>query len=144
MLRVSYPTFLCYFQIKINWGLRMNPLLIFLVITILFYAGTYIYIRRKFNIKISGFFYTPTNKIHKYGERFLLILFLMVGGIAIFGYSVPIEPPYWYTIPFMLWCIFSAFMEWKFDKDSKKYILSLLEFAFILILLLGLIHLYNP
>ncbi len=121
----------------------MNPLLKFSVITILFYAGTYIYLKRKFNIKTCGF-YTRTNKIYKYGETFLLILILIVGGIALFRYSVPIEPPYWYTIPFMLICIFRAFMEWKFDKDAKKYILSLLEFAFLLILLFGLIHLYSP
>ncbi len=122
----------------------MDPLLIFSVITILFYAGTSIYLKRKFNIKTSGFFYIHSNKIHKYGETFLLILILIVGGIALFRYSVPIEPPYWYTIPFMLICIFRAFMEWKFDKDAKKYILSLLEFMFLLILLFGLIHLYSP
>ena len=70
----------------------MNPLLIFFIITTLFYAVTYKYFKKKFNIKVSGFFYTPTNKIHKYGKRFLLILFLIVGGIAVFGYGVsPIE-----------------------------------------------------
>jgi len=123
----------------------MNPLLIFFIITTLFYAVTYKYFKKKFNIKVSGFFYTPTNKIHKYGKRFLLISFLIVGGIAVFGYGVsPIESFYWCAISLMLWCIFSAFMEWKFDKDSKKYILTLLDLAFLLILLFGFIHFYNP
>lgn len=90
----------------------MNPLLTFSVITIFFFAGTYIYLKRKFNIK-TDFFYTHTNKIHKCGEIFLLILIFIVGGIALFGYGVPIEPPYWYTIPFMPICIFRTFMEWK-------------------------------
>jgi hypothetical protein len=62
----------------------VDPLLIFLVVTILFYLGAYIYLKIKFNIKTDGIIYTHTSKIQKYGEAFLLTLFLIAGGIALF------------------------------------------------------------
>lgn len=67
------------------------------------------------------------NKVHLWGEVALAIVV-----IAIFYFYSNIRN-YFVPIFFTILSGFRAFMEWKYDKDSKSYILSLFFLIAILI-----------
>lgn len=81
----------------------------------------------KFNIKRENKFYKHVNKIHLWGE---ILIFIAI--IAIFYFNSSIKKCF---IPVLLTAVFGfrAFMEWKYDKDSKSYIMSIFSIIAVLI-----------
>ena len=111
-------------------------LFIFLIIVLLLFEGIIIIIKNKLNIGVEGVLYTHVNKAHKWGEVLLVVLSLIFLGKITFIDSHPLKPHY-SVVGLILLYGFRAFMEWKFEKDSKQYILSILTSSFLLIILLG-------
>ncbi|MGE8079230.1 DUF4181 domain-containing protein [Peribacillus loiseleuriae] len=92
---------------------------------------------KKFNIKKEkGWRYNShVNKIHKLGEWSILVVFL----ISII-YVNPQKLAYYILLPYYIVMIsFRAFMEWKYQREKRKYILTLSVLFFIV---LGFICLY--
>ncbi|MFC7391645.1 DUF4181 domain-containing protein [Scopulibacillus cellulosilyticus] len=88
----------------------------------------------------EGFFYKTVNDIHKRGETIIFIIFLL--GIVlsvIFNFDSTIL-----LIPFfiVLYC-FRAFMEWKYKRNNKEYIITFFGLVIYLIALLPIISYLN-
>ena len=97
-------------------------------------------IRNRFNIEAKKFWEEATyvNKFHKWGERLAIILYVIFFLVALV-YSVGI---FHYSFLFFIMIgAFRAFMEWRFERASKRYVLSILFAAFCLIFLIGFIFL---
>lgn len=112
-------------------------LYMFIIIAFLAYLGISIVVKNKFDIKGNGLFYSHINKIHKIGELSIGLLVILVLGIRTFFYNIPLEPHHFISAIILLQ-VFRAFIEWKFDKSSKKYTLSTLTAIFLLIIFLGI------
>ncbi|MBO9130810.1 DUF4181 domain-containing protein [Bacillus sp. 165] len=91
--------------------------------------------RKKLNIPKKGYIYQPVNNIQKWGERVLLIVYM---GLLVSGINVK------YIIPafFITFYIFRTWMEWKYDRESKEYVISIMAFIFLLLVLLVLMFLF--
>lgn len=102
---------------------------------LLFYLAVYIIILiiaeqmviDRFNIKKRNkWFYSPVNRVHLWGE-----IAIIIPMVAIFYFNRSIRL---YFVPVFLTMLFGfrAFMEWKYDKASKTYILSLFTLIVVL------------
>lgn len=86
-------------------------------------------LRKKFSIQKRGeFFYRQVNKIHFWAEIILLIIALpVIGFLAGIGFFPAI------LIFFVFLYGLRGWMEWKYEKEEKNYILTLNGFvAFII------------
>jgi len=102
--------------------------------------GLYKIISKKLNIKIierTPFSYY--SKTRKWVEISFIVILLVV--TALLAFSATDIPPFksHYYIAFMpiIFSFFHAFMEWKYEKDAKQYVLSILAGIFFIIVFLG-------
>lgn len=68
------------------------------------------------------------NQLQKRGELVLLVLFLIILGAQIFL----LDDLWYWTLPIylMITTLFRCFMEWKYDRQSKEYIVTLSQLVF--------------
>ncbi|MDR7071507.1 DUF4181 domain-containing protein [Fictibacillus barbaricus] len=104
--------------------------------------------RKKFNIpKKYGFWYRSVNGFHRWGEILIIFIFVIVGGIM--GYGNMKEganwiSKYWFFIFIIILSAFRILMEWKYDRESKEYIVQFFSFiGFTAIFLPILILFFN-
>ena len=137
---------------------------IFLIFLIIFLLLSFIadrFIRNRFNINIEAKKRRRwVNECHRDGEILIIISFILfwllkIGYIDFHYGHLPIPPGYRIQvsylpdIPTLILILlivlgsFRAFMEWKFEKESKQYILSLINPIFVLIILIGLYFFLN-
>ncbi len=97
-----------------------------------------VWIKKKFNINEKiGWYYKPVNNLHKWLERSFLIVwfaFIMVG--LTLGISVK---SYFLFIFLLVFAGLRAFMEWKYEVETKRYYLSLINVIQVLIILIILL-----
>ncbi|AKL94600.1 hypothetical protein CACET_c11350 [Clostridium aceticum] len=98
-------------------------------------------LRKRLGIeKRGGLIYTHVNKLHKIGERVLMVVFLLVL-ISLAGRpNFPIHPGGLVFVYFFVLFSFRTFMEWKYLKTSKEYILSSITVVMYITLFLILSH----
>ncbi|OCA88081.1 hypothetical protein A8F94_09690 [Bacillus sp. FJAT-27225] len=86
-------------------------------------------LRKRFEIGHADWgFYRPINSVHKRIERLILLLFMI--GLWFFKGSAP-----FFIIIVLLSMLVRTFMEWKYKKESKEYLLTLFSgFNFLLFL----------
>lgn len=97
---------------------------IVLVLWIIFLVVLENVVRKKLNIpKQTGWNSKYINKSHKWGTRAIIISYIIVTMICSF-----LNPIYISNLPILflitLYC-FQSYMEWKFDKESREYVISL-------------------
>lgn len=114
----------------------MELFIIFCFAILWLYLFTDTFTRNRFKIKelklLGKAIYV--NKFHKKGERLLIILYVIFCFIAVVYYGNIFH----YNLLFLIMIgIFRAFMEWKFERASKQYVLSILFTVFCLILFIG-------
>lgn len=101
-----------------------------LVLFALFFLYDWIlnrYIRKKLQIeKTPWAIYKPINDFQKWIERFLFILYFILLWFIDNTFELTI-------ILFVLLYSLRAFMEWKYEKEKKKYVLTLLAVFNILL-----------
>ena len=113
----------------------------FFIITLWGYLVIETLIRNKFNIEIKKGYSLYLNKFHEWAERlFITLAIVTLVSILLSGYdsAVFILAHIAIVILFLL-VIFRAFMEWKREKETKRYMLTLLTFIFYLIFFTGVI-----
>ncbi|PIE94797.1 DUF4181 domain-containing protein [Bacillus fungorum] len=81
-------------------------------------------VRKKLNIpKQTEWNSKYVNHFHKWGTRALIISYIVITTIC-----APLNPIYISNLPILflitLYC-FQSYMEWKFDKESREYVISL-------------------
>lgn len=92
-------------------------------------------VRKRANIEVKGFFYKHINRQHKWGEILIILLNILIYFPLIF-YSDMIEG-YYMIIGIIVLYGFRAFMEWKYEKETKRYIISVMTSICLLIYLIG-------
>lgn len=86
---------------------------------------------KKLNIQVQEKGYSYVNTFHKYGERILYLVMIFVFVILVaenltqFYFLIFICPALMFG--------FRTYIEWKFIRNSKKYILSALTFGLFLL-----------
>jgi hypothetical protein len=107
-------------------------LFVFIVLFAFFIDKT---IRKRFDIPKQKGLYKQVNAVHKWGEIILLIIYLLYIFLYIAFLNQPIQPQLIFVFLILLY-IFRSFMEWKYEKASKRYILSISTVILIAIVLL--------
>ncbi len=77
--------------------------------------------------------YGPINDFQKRGELFLLIIFLFILAVQVF-----LKGDLWFgsvLIYFVVSTLFRGFIEWKYDRQSKEYIITLVFLIFTILFL---------
>ncbi|MCO7127156.1 DUF4181 domain-containing protein [Sporolactobacillus shoreicorticis] len=83
------------------------------------------YLKKKYNIAESkGWIYRPINRIHSSLEAVLFLLFL----IALFFFNAA---PMVVIIYVALANALRALMEWKYDREKRRYLFSLSSVIFL-------------
>ncbi|XHU78738.1 DUF4181 domain-containing protein [Peribacillus simplex] len=100
----------------------------FLIIAIVFER----WLKKKLKIgKGKGHFYKSVNKFHKWIETSMLIAFLIL--IWFVDNTIPLLIGY-----FLISLSFRTFMEWKYKREKKEYILTLYSmFIYLFVLITG-------
>ncbi|MCW9132371.1 DUF4181 domain-containing protein [Bacillus paramycoides] len=98
---------------------------IILVLWIIFLIALEHILRKKLNIpKQKGWNNQYVNKSHKWGSRIIIFSYIVV---LIICYSLS-NPLYMGIVPFLFLITlysFGAFMEWKYDRESREFLMSL-------------------
>ncbi|WP_047986006.1 DUF4181 domain-containing protein [Ornithinibacillus californiensis] len=114
-----------------------QTILIFTITVVVIMLLLMFIVRKKLKIKTEIGLYKYINKTHKWGERILLLLFFITLSIAYFGfYYVEV---YLIFIFFLAQSIFRAFMEWKYEREEKEYIISLIGAGTSVVLFIGVL-----
>ena len=81
-------------------------------------------LRKIINVeKQKGFIYKPVNKRHKIGQRIIVSLYFI--GILIHGFSSTDFELYKLILIFLtILFLHRAYMEWKYEKESREYIIT--------------------
>ncbi|MEX0417926.1 DUF4181 domain-containing protein [Bacillus sp. C30] len=113
----------------------MRTYTFWIIIFVFCIAGYFLdrFLRKKLNMPKSGFwgYNKYVNNLHKKLEIGLLFVYLIISFIYIFKFE---STNIWFIIFTYLgvtW-ILRTWMEWKYDRESKEYIFSIIGlFAFI-------------
>ncbi|WP_425415488.1 DUF4181 domain-containing protein [Peribacillus loiseleuriae] len=98
---------------------------------------------KKFSIqKEKGWLYTHANKQHKWGERAILSFFFIALMYLVYVNSIHSS---FFTLPPYFFILYSyrTFMEWKYQRGTRKYILTIYTLLFIELGYLCLYHLFG-
>ncbi|MFE8699573.1 DUF4181 domain-containing protein [Cytobacillus sp. FJAT-54145] len=88
---------------------------------------------KRFNIKRrTKFIYKHVNKLHKRIEITAIILFFVSGFFVIDSY--PTVYPYWIPGFFILTYSIRSYMEWKFQRETREFILSIMALITMVVL----------
>lgn len=110
----------------------------FIIIVTLLFVGSYMLLKKKLNIKEQTCLYGHINKVHKRGELLIVVVSILLLGILAFVENTPPLKSHYFVASLTALYGFRALMEWKFEKSSKRYILSILASTFLLVLFLGM------
>ncbi len=124
----------------------MQNLLIFGVIIVIIALASDRLLTKKYNIKKEKGLYSHVNKLHKWGEiSFIVATFVL---LFIFNFVLDITgslKPGHYILAFIPAFIFRIFMEYRHERDSKRYLRSILSVIIFFILFVGIeLLFYNP
>ncbi len=86
---------------------------------------------KKFNIKKEKGFYTHVNSSHKWGEALIVAISLVLLFIHTFVMDItgPLKPNH-FILALILGYIFRMFMELMYERDSRRYLRSILYAIF--------------
>ncbi len=80
----------------------------------------------------KGRIYEHVNTFHKWGERLVITLFLIIVAYASFSREPIIEIKYIFFIFYLVLYSFRAWMEWKYTKNEKEYIITIYSIGLFL------------
>ncbi|MCC5908836.1 MAG: DUF4181 domain-containing protein [Clostridiaceae bacterium] len=111
---------------------------IFFLLTVLLigfgiYIDRLVKIKDKFNIKKEKNLYKHVNKTHKWSEIAITIITLLVLYLIAFVYPKQLEIYYFMGALAVLHAL-RTFMEWKYEEESNRYRISILNSSFFLLL----------
>ncbi|MEY8348102.1 DUF4181 domain-containing protein [Bacillus cereus] len=99
-------------------------------------------LRKKLHIpRKHSFIYKPVNNIQKWGEISIFIIYLITSFILIVNVDYE-NIGYLFFIFFIALYVFRTFMEWKYDKESKEYVISFLGVICLMISFSAVIYLF--
>ncbi|WP_144655796.1 DUF4181 domain-containing protein [Bacillus tropicus] len=103
----------------------MHVKVVVLVLWIIFLFVLENIVRKRLNIpKQKGWNNKYVNKLHKWGNRIIIFSYIVVISIC----SFLSNPLYMGFLPFLFLITlysFESYMEWKYDRESKEFLISL-------------------
>ncbi|CAM3430611.1 DUF4181 domain-containing protein [Cytobacillus oceanisediminis] len=113
---------------------------IFVFIVFLIYLPIYSAIKKKYNIQEpkdkEKMTFTYINKLHKIVENSLTVVILI--GLFLLGFVFKYDyRPSYLIVSFLIIFAARGIMEWKYEKESRLYFLSVLSIATLFIVFLG-------
>jgi Domain of unknown function (DUF4181) len=100
-------------------------------------------LRRKYSIpKRTISRYKHVNTFHKWGEILIITVFIICGIEVAFNDDVYPGLRYFYPFSITFVWIFRTFMEWKFDRESKEYIISLSGLVCMAVFVPAIVYFY--
>lgn len=116
---------------------------IFIICVILIRSLLTLFVRKKYTIEVDVFPYRTVNKTHKIVTRIVIILIIIYFmGLWFSTYLERFDILLLITITFSNG--FTAFVEYKYEREEKDYIISLISTLSSFILLVGLLfYLFN-
>ncbi|WP_255266980.1 DUF4181 domain-containing protein [Bacillus cereus] len=109
-----------------RWGdfVLWKLLIVVIIIVILFLLENVL--RKKLHIpRKNSFIYTTVNDAHKWGEISIFTIYLITSFILIVNFDY-INIGYLIFAFLIVLQVFRTFMGWKYDKESKEYVISFL------------------
>ncbi|MDG5788359.1 DUF4181 domain-containing protein [Evansella sp. AB-P1] len=96
-------------------------------------------------LKISRPFgrYKPVNKLHRYSELVVVFIIILIPFSLLIFFDIYINMSY-FLVAIGLLIGYNAFMEWKYDKESKRYIISVLEICFTFFVFISMMIYFKP
>ncbi|MCC5909981.1 MAG: DUF4181 domain-containing protein [Clostridiaceae bacterium] len=122
----------------------------FVVLFTISLAGFVVYIdmldktKSRFNIKEEkGLWYKSVNKVHKWSQIAIIVIMIFILYLTIFVYQKQLKMYCFMIYPIIL-TSFRAFMEWKYEEESNRYRINILDSSFLLLqfVVLGLASLW--
>ena len=102
-----------------------------LIPILMFWGLSHWFIRKKLNIK-NGIPYMFLNRAHQWIEiSFLLVSLVVLLFLFLNNYPLVLHHVFLYLVVIS---IFRAFMEWRFAKGTRRYLLNVLSAAFSMVL----------
>ena len=113
-------------------------LLKFVIFLLLLFLVSYLFekiLRKIANVKKrKGFIYKPLNERHKRWQRIIVVIYII--GLMIHGFSSSEIDIYVLNIIFLtVLYLHRAFMEWKYDKDAREYIITFSGTVYMVLLM---------
>ncbi|MGE7187003.1 DUF4181 domain-containing protein [Peribacillus sp. NPDC006672] len=112
----------------------MSFLLNYIIFIIAFFIIAIVFerwLKNKLKIERKGSFYKGVNRFQRWTEMAMIIAFL----ISIWFVDNPIS---WLIGYFLISLSFRTFMEWKYKREEKEYILTLYSmFIYLFVLVIG-------
>jgi uncharacterized membrane protein YfcA len=118
-------------------------MLVFILSVLVIMLFLTIHFRIKNNIVADFSLYRPINNTHKWVERILLILYVIITFIAFFAFKLSHKEIYALLFGFFtILTSFRAFMEYKHEREEKNYIIQLTWSIGYFIIFIGIIALF--
>ncbi len=118
----------------------MQNFIIFFVIYLILFSLTEWIVRRKLNIKKKQKFgRSYINKSHKIGTVVIYSVAIVSGIIVAIALKNTSLVYYFFWVGLFVQAAFTAYMQYKYDKASKEYIISIIEIIFVGIGFVGLL-----
>ncbi len=96
------------------------------------------FLTKKYNIKKEEFIYTFVNRLHKWGALLILAVSLTVLLMHAFVLEITGQfKPSHIVLASLPFVFFSIFMEYRHERNSKRYLRSILQAIFLLIFIVG-------
>ncbi len=116
--------------------------MLFLAVILVVSLATHILFRNKLNIE-KEYIYEPVNKIDKYGGIAILVVLLIGYGFVLFttDYDSTFIAQFILLEGFIL-SLFRTYMQWKYNKEAKRYVLLAVDDVFGVIALLGILFVF--
>ena len=124
----------------------MLDTIIFLFVLFVISLATHLIIRNKLNIE-KQYIYESVNKIDKYGSILIVVVSLIIyTWLAVlearaYG-NVAIVSTYFLLLEGMALSLFRTYMQWKYNKEAKRYVLFIVGDIFGAIALLGILFVF--
>ncbi len=122
---------------------------IFLAVICVIALITHFILRYKFDIE-KEYIYESVNKIDRFGSILIvtvsLIIYIWYAVVQFKTYNSAalIFVPYFLLIYSLVLGIFRTYMQWKYKKHTKRYILWISSDVYGLIALLGMVFVFPP
>ncbi|PFN27894.1 DUF4181 domain-containing protein [Bacillus cereus] len=101
------------------------------------------FLRKKLNMEKGGFFgYKHVNSLHEKLEIILFIIYFISGLIYVNSFENANVGYALFIFLGTLWTL-RAWMEWKYDRESKEYILSIIGLVAFIIMISFLLY-FDP
>ena len=118
----------------------MEVILTFIGLIAVFFGADYL-MRKLLKVDKVKFSETPGGKVSQWGRG--IILAVVLGGVILFIDDFSDGILWFWIFYFLTLGVFEAFLEWKYFRESKSYLVSLMQIPLVLGFLWCAVYLFQ-